>query len=144
MTRFMMSLADSVDLVIFAYQNGRPGDLFIQKAPAATIGQLAKVLNELFNGNSEIKHIGTRHGEKKHECLANREELVRSQDLERYFRIQSDMRDLNYDLYFSSGEETVDIQNDYTSENTNRLSDSELRDMLLSLDHVKKELKHAR
>ena len=144
MTRFMMSLIDSVDLVIFAYKNGRPGDLFVQKAPAATIGQLAEALNALFGGKSEIRCIGTRHGEKKHETLANREELVRSEDMGRYFRIRSDMRDLNYELYFSSGEKSVDVQSDYTSENTHRLSDEELRELLLSLDYVQNELKHVR
>jgi UDP-N-acetylglucosamine 4,6-dehydratase len=144
MTRFMMSLTDSVDLVIFAYENGRAGDLLVQKAPAATIGQLARVLMDIFGKRSEIKYIGTRHGEKKHETLANREELVRAEDMGRYFRIQSDMRDLNYDLFFNSGKESVNIQSDYTSENTHQLSDEELRDMLLSLDYVLTELKSDR
>lgn len=144
MTRFMMSLPDSVDLVIFAFQNGRPGDLFVQKAPAASIGQLATALIEIFGGHSEIKYIGTRHGEKKHETLASREELVRAEDMGRYFRIQSDMRDLNYDLYFSSGEKALNVQSDYTSENTRRMSDDELKRMLLSLDYVQSELKNER
>lgn len=140
MTRFMMSLDESVDLVTYAYEHGEPGDLFIQKAPAASVGQLARVLKEMFEGNSDINIIGTRHGEKKHETLANREELVRACDMGRYYRILSDMRGLNYELYFESGEQAVTEQGDYTSENTKRLTDEELREMLLSLEYVKREL----
>lgn len=140
MTRFMMSLEDAVDLVLFAYKNGRGGDTFVQKAPAATIGQLARVLRGVFNANNEIRVIGTRHGEKKHESLLNREELVRSEDLGGYYRIPSDSRDLNYSLYFEKGERKISAVEDYTSANTHQLSDDELKAMLLKLDYVRQEL----
>ena len=140
MTRFMMSLDDAVDLVLFAYENGRGGDTFVQKAPAATIGQLAHVLRKMFNGTNEIGVIGTRHGEKKHECLMNREEMVRSKDLGDYFRIASDNRDLNYSLYFEKGEQQVSKIDDYTSGNTNQLSDEELEELLMKLEYVRREL----
>jgi UDP-glucose 4-epimerase len=141
MTRFMMSLDDSVDLVLFAYEHGAAGDTFVQKAPAATIGQLAAVLKGIFNSDTEVRVIGTRHGEKEHESLLNREEMVRAQDLDRYYRISSDTRDLNYALFFEKGETKVAAYEDYTSANTHRLTDDELRDMLLSLDYVQQELK---
>lgn len=141
MTRFMMSLDDAVELVLFAYQHGKGGDTFVQKAPAATIGQLARVLKQVFNSDAEIRVIGTRHGEKKHETLLNREEMVRANDLEGYYRISSDLRDLNYALYFEKGEKQVATIEDYTSENTHRLSDDELKAMLLKLDYIKEELK---
>lgn len=141
MTRFMMSLDDAVELVLFAFKNGVGGDTFVQKAPAATIGQLARVLKEIFNSEVEVRIIGTRHGEKKHESLLNREEMVRSEDLGGYYRIHSDLRDLNYALYFEKGEKKVATLTDYTSENTHRLTDTELKAMLLKLDYVKQELK---
>lgn len=140
MTRFMMSLADAVDLVLFAYENGQGGDTFVQKAPAATIGQLAQVLAGMFESKSEIRVIGTRHGEKKHETLLNREELVRSEDLGDYYRVFSDMRGLNYGKFFEKGEDRISTEVDYTSENTHRLSDKELKEMLLKLDYVQGEL----
>jgi UDP-N-acetylglucosamine 4,6-dehydratase/5-epimerase len=140
MTRFMMSLDDAVELVLFAYKNGKPGDTFVQKAPAATIGQLAHVLREIFKAKSEIRIIGTRHGEKKHESLLNREEMVRAEDLGDYYRIGSDSRDLNYALYFEKGERKVTTYEDYTSANTHRLTDQELRAMLLKLDYIQQEL----
>jgi UDP-N-acetylglucosamine 4,6-dehydratase len=140
MTRFMMSLDDAVDLVLFAFQNGRGGDTFVQKSPAATIGQLAKVLRKMFNGSNEIGVIGTRHGEKKHECLMNREEMVRSEDLTDYFRIASDNRDLNYSLYFEQGERKIAQVDDYTSGNTKQLSDDELEELLMKLEYVRQEL----
>ena len=140
MTRFMMSLQQSVDLVLYAFQHGLAGDLFIQKAPSATIGQLARVLVDLFEAKNEIQVIGTRHGEKKHETLANREELVRAEDLGDYYRIVSDMRGLDYGLYFENGQTEVSVITDYTSENTQSLSDSDLAEILLNLDYVKKEL----
>lgn len=143
MTRFMMSLDDAVDLVLFAFQNGRSGDTFVQKAPAATIGQLARVLREMFSGTNEIGVIGTRHGEKKHECLMNREEMVRSNDLGNYFQIASDNRDLNYSLYFEQGERKIAQIDDYTSGNTKQLSDEELQEMLLKLDYVRQELENS-
>jgi UDP-N-acetylglucosamine 4,6-dehydratase len=140
MTRFMMSLEDSVDLVLFAYEKGRGGDTFVQKSPAATIGQLARVLQKMFRTGSELRVIGTRHGEKQHETLLNREEMVRATDLDRYYRIASDTRDLNYALYFEEGEKQVTEYEDYTSANTHRLSDEELRDVLLKLDYIRQEL----
>ncbi|GIX50000.1 MAG: UDP-glucose 4-epimerase [Limisphaera sp.] len=141
MTRFMMSLDEAVDLVLFAFQNGEPGDTFVQKSPAATIGQLARVLLEIFDARNEIRVIGTRHGEKKHETLLNREEMVRAEDLGRYYRIRSDTRDLNYALYFEQGERKVDEMQDYTSANTRRLTDDELREMLLRLPYIQAALR---
>ena len=140
MTRFMLSLEDAVNLVLFAYKNGNPGDIFVQKAPAATIGQLARSLQEIFKAKNEIRTIGTRHGEKKHETLLNREEMARAEDLGGYYRIRSDSRDLNYGLYFEKGEKKVATCDDYTSDNTHRLSDDELKTILLKLDYVQQEL----
>jgi len=141
MTRFMMSLDDAVDLVLFAYQNGQGGDTFVQKAPAATIGQLARVLKNIFNAGTEVRVIGTRHGEKKHESLLNREEMVRAGDLGGYYRISSDSRDLNYALYFEKGEKKIAAFEDYTSANTRQLNDNELKALLLKLDFIQQELK---
>jgi UDP-glucose 4-epimerase len=141
MTRFMMSLDDAVDLVLFAYKNGQGGDTFVQKAPAATIGQLARVLKSIFNSGIEVRIIGTRHGEKKHESLLNREEMGHAEDLGDYYRIPSDARDLNYALYFEKGEKAVATLDDYTSANTHRLTDDELKSMLLKLDFIQQELK---
>lgn len=141
MTRFMMSLENAVDLVLFAYQKGRGGDTFVQKAPSATIGQLARVLQEVFKAKNEIRVIGTRHGEKKHESLLTREEMVRAEDLDQYYRIPSDSRDLNYALYFEKGQKKVSTVDEYTSSNTHALSDAELKEMLLGLDYVRQELK---
>ncbi len=140
MTRFMMSLDDAIDLVLFAYKNGSGGDTFVQKAPAATIGQLAKVLKDIFNSSADIKIIGTRHGEKKHETLLNREELVRSKDLGDYYQVFSDQRDLNYDKYFEKGENQISAKEDYTSNNTHQLTDDELKELLLNLNFIKNEL----
>lgn len=140
MTRFMMSLDNAVDLVLYAYENGVGGDTFVQKAPAATIGQLARVLNEIFDGHGDIRTIGTRHGEKKHETLLNREELVRSEDLGDYYRVVSDMRGLSYDKFFEKGETLLSGESEYTSKNTHRLSDEELKELLLKLDFIQNEL----
>lgn len=141
MTRFMMSLDDAVDLVLYAFKNGKQGDIFVQKSPASTIGDLANALIKIFNSNSNLKIIGTRHGEKKHETLLNREEHVRSEELKKYFRICPDARDLNYEKYFEEGEFQISRESDYTSENTYRLTLDELIDKLLSLDYVKNSLK---
>ena len=141
MTRYMMSLEQAVDLVLFAFENGRPGDLFVQKAPAATIGQLAEVMLDLFNASNEIKIIGTRHGEKLYETLLTQEERVRSTDLGDYYRVSPDDRDLNYDKYFSQGDEKVQTIEDYHSHNTYRLTNEELKALLLKLDYVQNELK---
>jgi len=140
MTRFIMSLEESVDLVLFAYKQGKGGDTFVQKAPAATIGQLARVLKDLFNSDTEVRVIGTRHGEKRHESLLNREEMVRAEDLGSYYRVSSDTRDLNYSLFFEKGEKKVAAVEEYTSANTHRLTDDELKAMLLKLDYVRQEL----
>lgn len=140
MTRFMMSLDDAVDLVLFAFRNGLGGDTFVQKAPAATIAVLADALKTIFKADNEVRVIGTRHGEKKHETLLNREELVHAEDLKDYFRVSSDTRDLNYGKYFEEGEDKVSIEHDYTSGNTRRLEKEELIEMLLKLDYIQQEL----
>jgi UDP-glucose 4-epimerase len=140
MTRFMMSLSEAVDLVLFAFESGKSGDTFVRKAPAATIGQLARVLQRIFGVPENVRVIGTRHGEKKHESLLNREEMVRAEDLGGYYRIPSDARDLNYTLYFDKGDKAVTTVEDYTSANTRRLTDAEIEGMLLSLDYIQAEL----
>lgn len=138
MTRFMMSLDHAVDLVLFGFDNGRNGDIFVQKAPAATIMTLAKALLELFDRpDHPVLILGTRHGEKKHETLLSREELVHACDLGEYYRVKPDMRDLNYGKYFEIGEEMITISHDYTSENTRRLDVDEMKAMLLKLDFIK-------
>jgi len=144
MTRFMMSLDGAIDLVLFAYEHGHPGDTFVQKAPAAQVGQLARVMRDIFKSENEIKVIGTRHGEKRHETLLNREEIVRAEDMGNYYRITSDMRGLNYDKFFVAGEDKISEGEDYTSGNTHQMTDDELRDMLLGLDYVQQELKYWR
>lgn len=136
MTRFMMSLDDAVDLVLFAFQNGRPGDLFVQKAPAATIGTLAEAVQRVFQVKVPVRVIGTRHGEKLYETLLTREEMVRSTDLETYFRVAADVRDLNYDKYFSKGQSRTAEVEDYHSHNTRRLNVEEMVDLLLKLPYV--------
>ena len=141
MTRFLMSLEDSVDLVLFAYKNARPGDIFVQKAPACTIIDLATALKEQFNSSSEIKIIGTRHGEKLYETLLSREEIVRAEDLGNFYRIPADNRDLNYSKYFKEGELKTSEQEDYTSHNTKRLDVNEIKKILLKLDYIQRELK---
>ncbi len=140
MTRYLMSLEEAVELVVYAYQNGVQGDIFVQKSPASTIQDLAQALIELFHANTEIRIIGTRHGEKKHETLINREEMAKAVDLPGYFRIPADTRDLNYDKYFSNGEAKVTEIEEYTSENTYRLSIPEIKEKLLSLQYVRDEL----
>ncbi len=141
MTRFMMSLEQAVELVLFAFNHAKQGDIFVQKAPAATIEDLTIVLKELFNAANEVKIIGTRHGEKKYETLVNREELANAEDLGDYLRIRPDSRDLNYDKYFIKGENKFSIEKDYTSHNTDRLSIEEIKTLLLSLNYVKEALK---
>lgn len=140
MTRFMMTLNDAVDLVLFAFQNGKAGDMFVQKSPAATIEVLAKALKQLYKGDNEIKIIGTRHGEKLYETLVNREEMVKAHDLKNYYRVPADGRDLNYELYFSEGEEDVSKVEEYHSHNTHRLNVEETMDLLLKLDFIKEEV----
>ena len=140
MTRFMMSLDDAVDLVLFAFKNGKSGDTFVQKAPAATISVLTEALKSIFGADNEVKVIGTRHGEKKHETLLNREELVNAEDLKEYYRVPSDTRDLNYGKYFEEGEDRISIEHDYTSGNTHRLDKDEMIELLMKLDYVQGEL----
>ena len=140
MTRFMMSLEDAVDLVLHAYKNGKQGDKFVQKAPAATIETVAKALLKIFNANNEIKIIGTRHGEKLHETLLTREEKAIAEDQGKYFRVSNDERDLNYNKYFSEGESTISISEDYNSANTHRMNIDETIDLLLTQDFVKENL----
>lgn len=141
MTRYMMSLEEAVDLVLFAFEYGNTGDLFVQKAPAATIGQLAEVLCDIFKSTNGIKVIGTRHGEKLYETLLTQEENIRSIDLGNYYRVSPDDRDLNYNKYFSEGAEKVEAIEDYHSHNTKRLTNAELKNVLLSLEYVQNELK---
>lgn len=140
MTRFMMTLDDAVDLVIYAFQNGEPGDMFVQKAPASTIETLAKALKELYKSDTEIKIIGTRHGEKLYETLVNREEMVKAVDHGDYYRIPADNRDLNYDLYFSKGEDNVSKVEEYHSHNTNRLDVEGTKELLLKLESIRKDV----
>jgi len=140
MTRFLMSLEDSVDLVLYAYSNAISGDIFIQKAPASTIMDLALALQEIFQADNEIKIIGTRHGEKLYESLVNREEMARADDLKGFYRIPADIRDLNYNKYFSEGEQSISEVEDYTSHNTKRLSVAEVKKLLLGLDFIKEQL----
>lgn len=137
MTRFLMSLSESVDLVLYAFQRANPGDIFVQKAPASTVGHLAQAMCELFNYDVPIRVIGTRHGEKLYESLVSREEMVRAQDLGEYYRIPSDGRDLNYDKYFVEGEATVSEAVDYTSHNTRRLDVDGVKNVLMQLDVIR-------
>jgi len=140
MTRFLMSLEDAVDLVIYAFNNARQGDIFVQKAPASTIMDLALALKELLKAENPVKVIGTRHGEKLYETLLTREERVKAEDLGCYYRIVPDDRDLNYGKYFTEGEERIAEVEDYNSHNTNRLNVEEIIALLLKLDYVRHEL----
>ena len=138
-TRFMMTLDDAVDLVQFAFENGNNGDLFIQKSPAATIQTLAEALISLYNSKSEIQNIGIRHGEKMYETLVTKEEMAKSEDLGDYYRVSADNRDLNYDKYFSKGENST-IKEEYNSENTNRLNVDQMKELLLKLPEISQDL----
>jgi UDP-glucose 4-epimerase len=140
MTRFMMTLDNAVDLVLYAFVNGHNGDLFIQKAPAATLVTLAIALKDLFKTDTTIRVIGTRHGEKLYESLVTREEMVKAVDVGEYFRIPCDERDLNYDKYFVEGEEEISKIDDYNSHNTYRLNIDEMKELLLKLEIVKSEI----
>ena len=140
MTRFLMSLEDSVDLVLYAYEYGQQGDIFVQKAPASTVADLAQALTDIFGGKEEVRIIGTRHGEKLYESLISREEMAHAQDMGGYYRIPADNRDLNYAQYFSEGEEKISHSEDYTSHNTNRLDVEQVKALLLKLDFIKEEL----
>ena len=140
MTRFMMTLADAVDLVLYAFENGHNGDLFVQKAPAATLTVLAEALKQLYKKDTEVKIIGTRHGEKLYETLVAREEMARAEDMGNYFRIPCDTRDLNYDKYFKDGQEKVSLIEDYHSHNTTRLSVEEMKSLLLKLEEIQNDI----
>lgn len=142
MTRFMMTLNDAVDLVLYAFDHGINGDLFVQKAPAATLDVLAKAMIDILNSDTKIKIIGTRHGEKLYETLVTREEMAKHIDMGEYFRIPCDSRDLNYDKYFEVGEEKISKLDDYHSHNTKRLTLEEMKELLLKLPEIKNEINH--
>ena len=141
MTRFMMSIEEAIDLVLYAFRHGHPGDIFVQKAPAASIATIAQALKTIFRSESPVRIIGTRHGEKLYETLITREEMARAEDLGDYFRIPADARDLNYNLYFTQGEVKVSKEIDYNSNNTKRLNAEELVSLLLKLEFVRNEIK---
>jgi UDP-N-acetylglucosamine 4,6-dehydratase len=140
MTRFLMSLEDSVDLVLHAFTHGEQGDIFIQKAPASTVGDLAEALKQIFAKETPVRVIGTRHGEKLYESLVSREEMAKAEDMGRYFRIPADNRDLNYNKYFVEGELKIAELDDYTSHNTERLTVAGVKKLLSNLDYVKEQL----
>ena len=140
MTRFMMTLDDAVDLVMYAFEHGHNGDLFVQKAPAATLSTLAEALKQLYHSNAEIKTIGTRHGEKLYETLVTREEMARSIDMGNYFRIPCDTRDLNYDKYFVEGDTKTSTLEDYHSHNTQRLDVERMKNLLQKLSFIREDL----
>jgi len=140
MTRFLMSLEDSVDLVLHAFEHAEQGDIFVQKAPASTVADLAQALKELFAYDNPVKVIGTRHGEKLYESLISREEMAKAEDMGRYYRIPADNRDLNYKKYFVEGETHISELDDYTSHNTKRLDVAGIKDLLLKLDYIKGQL----
>lgn len=140
MTRFLMSLEDSVDLVLHAFENAQQGDIFVQKAPASTVADLAQALKELFGRANAVKVIGTRHGEKLYESLISREEMAKAEDMGRYYRIPADNRDLNYKKYFVEGETHISEVDDYTSHNTERLDVRGIKELLLKLDYIKEQL----
>lgn len=141
MTRYLMSLDEAVDLVLFAFKNGNQGDLLVQKAPASTIGDLAQAIKELFNAPNPIQVIGTRHGEKLYETLCTREEMAKAKDLGGFYQVPADNRDLNYEKYFDTGSHETSALEDYNSHNTKRLNINEVKEKLLTLDYIKEELK---
>lgn len=141
MTRFLMSLEDAVELVVFAFENAEAGDIMVQKSPASTIADLAQAIKELFNADNEIKIIGTRHGEKLYETLLTREEHVVAKDMGGFYRVPADTRDLNYDKYFVEGDQKLSTEEEYNSHNTERLNIEQIKDKLLMLDYVQEELK---
>jgi len=140
MTRFMMTLDDAVDLVLYAFEHGKSGDLFVQKAPAATLDILVNALFELYSYEPKIRVIGTRHGEKLYESLVTREEMAKAEDMGGYYRIPCDGRDLNYDKYFIEGKEEIATFEDYHSHNTQRLDKDEMKQLLLKLEMVRNDL----
>ncbi|MDT0294040.1 polysaccharide biosynthesis protein [Mesonia ostreae] len=142
MTRFLMSLEEAVELVIFAFKNGNQGDLFVHKAPASTIEDLAKAVRNVFKADNEVQVIGTRHGEKLFETLCTREEMLKAEDLGGYYRIPADNRDLNYGKYFDKGQKGISEFEDYNSHNTKRLNVQEIEESLLNLGYIQEELKN--
>ena len=140
MTRFLMTLEESVDLVIYAFEHGMQGDIFVQKAPSSTVLDLAHAIKEVFKSKSEIKIIGTRHGEKLYESLISREEIAKAEDLGSYYRIPSDNRDLNYAQYVTEGKKGIADLSDYTSHNIHRLNIDQIKELLLSLPYIRSEL----
>ena len=140
MTRFIMSIEEAIDLVVYSVQNGCPGDIFIQKAPAVTIETLVNALKQLFKKNNDVQIIGTRHGEKLYETLLTREEMSKAEDLGKYYRIPADVRDLNYACYFTEGQPKVSCQEDYNSHNTHRLDEDGVIEMLSTLDSVREAI----
>lgn len=140
MTRFLMSLEDSVDLVLHAFEHALQGDIFVQKAPSSTVADLAQALKELFNSDVATKIIGTRHGEKLYESLISREEMAKAEDMGRYYRIPADNRDLNYKKYFVEGETEISALDDYTSHNTHRLDVPGIKSLLLNLEYIQEQL----
>ncbi|MEJ2595105.1 MAG: polysaccharide biosynthesis protein, partial [bacterium] len=143
MTRFMMTLDDAVDLVLYAFEHGEPGDIFVQKAPAATIEVLAQALKELYKADNPMRIIGTRHGEKLYESLVNREEMAKAIDMGDYYRIPADTRDLNYEQYFSEGEADISAIEEYHSHNTTRLDVEGTKKLLMKLESIRKDVTHA-
>lgn len=141
MTRFLMSLEEAVELVVFAFENAQAGDIMVQKSPASTVGDLAQALKELFNVENEIKIIGTRHGEKLYETLLTKEETMEANDMGGFYRVPADKRDLNYDKYFIEGNTEREEVEDYNSHNTRRLNITEIKEKLLELDYIQEELK---
>lgn len=141
MTRFLMSLEDSVDLVLYAFEHGQQGDIFVQKAPASTVADLATAVGQLFNSTNAVKIIGTRHGEKLYESLISREEMAHANDMGGYYRIPADNRDLNYEKFFTEGERQIAELDDYTSHNTERLAVAQVKALLLKLDYIQEELR---
>ena len=144
MTRFMMSIDDAVDLVLYAFHHAAPGDIFVQKAPAATIETLALAMKKVFKADNPVQVIGTRHGEKLYETLLTREEMGKAEDCGDYYRIPADTRDLNYEAFFSEGSPAVSQKEDYHSHNTRRLDVDEMAEMLLGLKYVQEELEEWR
>lgn len=140
MTRFLMSLDEAVELVVFAFKNAKAGDIMVQKSPASTVGDLAQAIKELFDVDNEIKIIGTRHGEKLYETLLTKEEYMKSDDMENFFRVPADKRDLNYNKYFIDGDEKLSTEEEYNSHNTNILTVEEIKEKLLELDFIREEL----
>jgi len=140
MTRFMMTLDDAVHLVLYAFRHGENGDIFVQKSPAATIKTLAEAMIDLYNADTEIKYIGTRHGEKLYETLVTKEDMVNAEDMDQYYRIPADTRDLNYAQFFSEGNEAEAEVEDYHSHNTTRLDVEGMKELLLKLDIIQEDL----